>query len=75
MARETPAGRDPITDILDGLIVLRAYADTVWTTEEAFGVRLKPGVVLREIDLAILRMAGWSYVGAPDGSTQAWVYD
>jgi hypothetical protein len=75
MARETPAGRDPITDILDGLIVLRAYADTVWTTAEEFGVRLKPGAVLRDIDLAILRMAGWSCVGGPDGSTQAWVYD
>jgi hypothetical protein len=75
MARETPAGRDPITDILNGLIVLRAYADTVWTTEQEFGVRLRWGAVLREIDLTILRMAGWAYVGTPDGSTQDWVYD
>jgi hypothetical protein len=72
--REIP-GRDAMTDILDGLTVLRPYAASLWTTDERLGVRLRDEAVLRDIDVAILRMAGWSYVEALDGARQAWVYD
>jgi hypothetical protein len=61
---------DALEDLFSGLLVLRLYAVRFTLGEGYCQVYIKPDAVLQEIDIAILRMAHWSYMA--DGS---WLFD